>query len=423
MIILKSGNIAVSKKEAVEIYNLKPFIFSGVNCYSSNELIQNNCLIQRINLVKGRKISYVFELFDETLLCATYAKIFRIKLTNHDSNHEIMSYLKIDTSELPTKIISLGNEFLVILTEQKMNCYIKIFKRIDNDIYAQQNPNNEKNNEMINSKNKKEINPTFNNCEDVPAIGNVGLYVSKDVKEDSFYELTNKNINEIRKLWVSIHPIEKKLENKNNNLDNQQENYLYEFIATSNATYDLGRDKVAFFGLMKEKNKYCVEKITEICGLSCSAEADSICQINDNYICIGLQNHNLNGQISGFAFIDIYKREINRIVCDQEISCVSFYSKYKLLFASMEIRDPNKNYFATKIYEIVKNKDDKGNEKIDLNGIFKYRNNHKDIIASIKPIVVNDSRKNSEQENILNNIIFTTASKDSTLEVVKAKFD
>ena len=66
MIVLKSGNIAVSKKESVEIYYLKPLNFSGVDCYSGNDLIQNNCLIQRINLVKGRKISYVFEFFDET---------------------------------------------------------------------------------------------------------------------------------------------------------------------------------------------------------------------------------------------------------------------------------------------------------------------------------------------------------------------
>ena len=105
MIVLKSGNVAVSIREAVEIYNLSNLNFSGVDCYYNNEIIQNNCLLQRINLVKGRKISYVYELFDETLLCATYAKIFRIKLKNHDSTHEIMSYIKIETSELPTKIL------------------------------------------------------------------------------------------------------------------------------------------------------------------------------------------------------------------------------------------------------------------------------------------------------------------------------
>ena len=208
MIVLKSGNVAVSIREAVEIYNLSNLNFAGVDCYYNNEIIQNNCLLQRINLVKGRKISYVYELFDETLLCATYAKIFRIKLKNHDSTHEIMSYIKIETSELPTKIISLGNEFLVILTEQKINCNIKILKKIDNKAQDQQKQNilkesqnkinNENNQGINNSKNKDE-----NNCGDVPAIGNVGLFVSKDIEEDTSYELTNKNINEIKKLWVS----------------------------------------------------------------------------------------------------------------------------------------------------------------------------------------------------------------------------
>ena len=109
MIILKSGNVAVSIKEAIEIYNLRQLNFSGANCFYNNDLIQNNCLLQRINLVKQRKISYVFQLLDETLLCATYTKIFRIKLTNHDLNYEIMSFLQLGLSELPTKIISLGN--------------------------------------------------------------------------------------------------------------------------------------------------------------------------------------------------------------------------------------------------------------------------------------------------------------------------
>lgn len=429
MIVLKSGNVAVSIREAVEIYNLSNLNFSGIDCYYNNEIMQNNCLLQRINLVKGRKISYVYELFDETLLCATYAKIFRIKLKNHDSTHEIMSYIKIETSELPTKIISLGKEFLVILTEQKINCNIKILKKIDNQAQDQQKQNilkesqnkinNENNQGINNSKNKDE-----NNCGDVPAIGNVGLFVSKDIEEDTSYELTNKNINEIKKLWVSIHPIEKKSENKANNQNNQKEHYLYEFIATSNATYDLGRDKVAFFGLMKnKKEKYCVKKIKEISGLSCSAEADSIYQIKDKYICVGLQNHNLNGQMSGFAFIDINYKNVVRIIKDQEISCVYYNAKYNLLFASMEVRDPNKNYFSAKIYEIIQNRGDKGNEDIELNMIYNYKSKHTDIICSIQPMPENYMKGNYNEEDISNHVIFVSASKDSTLEVVKAKFD
>ena len=419
MILLKSGNIAVSLKEAIEIYNLSQLNFSGA-CFYDNDIIQNNCLIQRINLVKNRKINYVLELFDTTLLCATYSKIFRIKLTNNDSHYEVISYLKIENSELPTKIISLGNEFLVILTEQKMNCNMKLFQNIAKDTRDKQEQNNSCKNIINNDKNTKiEINSISNNYDDVPAIGNCGLFVSKEIKEDNTFELITKNFNEIRKLWVSIYPIERKPDNDNRN---NNEKYLYEFIATSNATYDLGKDKVAFFGIMKnKKEKYSVKKITEIDGLSCSAEADSICQINDKYICVGLQNHNLNGQISGFAFIDINRKEICRIVCDQEISCVCYNPKNNLLFASMEVRDPNKNYFTTKIYEVIKNKGDKGNEEIELKQIYKHRNKHDDIISSVQQLNISCLKANQKEQNVLDNIIFVTSSKDSTLEVVKAE--
>ena len=425
MIILKSGNVAVSIKEAIEIYNLRQLNFSGANCFYNNDLIQNNCLLQRINLVKQRKISYVFQLLDETLLCATYTKIFRIKLTNHELNYEIMSFLQLGLSELPTKIISLANSFLVILTEQKMNCNIKIFHKIDDIENASnnlaENRINESNKEINQSKANSENNSIVNNnCSDVPAIGNCGLYVNKKTyDEDTSFELINKNINEYKKLWVSIHPIERK--DNVNNICDENGNYLYEFIATSNAVFDLGKNKVAFFGIKKDrKGDYITEKIKEINGLSCSAEADSICQINEKYLCIGLQNHNLNGQISGFVFIDINKREISRIVTDQEISCVCYNEKNNLLFASMEVRDPKRNYFSTKIYNVIQNKGDKGDEKIELKEIYKYRNNHTDTISSIQHITCSYFKDNIEEQNILDNIIFTTSSKDSTLEVVKA---
>ena len=424
MIVLKSGNVAVSLKEAIEIYNLRKLNFSGANYFYNNDLIQNKCLIQRINIVKNRKISYVFELFDETLLCATYAKIFRIKLTNNDTNYEIMSFLSLGTSELPTKIISLEKSFLVILSEQKINCNIKIFQKIDNE-KSEDNSNENKNNE-----NKEEFNKPNNNdenssnFEDVPAIGNCGLYATKEIYEDTTYEILCKNINEMRRLWVSIFPLEKTDFNKKsrNYFYNEENTYLYEFIATSNAIYDLGKNKIAFYGIKKNKrNDYIVTKIKELDGISCSAEADSICKINEKYICIGLQNHNLNGQISGFAFIDIYKRELCKIVYDQEISCICYNKKNNLLFAAMEVRDPMRNYFMTKIYKVINEKDDRGNDEIGLKEIYQYKNKQSDIITSIQQIGVSNFNVNLEQKNIFDNIIFTTSSRDSTLEVVKAE--
>ena len=407
MTMLKSGNIAISIKEAIEIYNLRKLNFSKSTCHYNNEEIKDNCLLQKINLVKGRYINYVYELFDETLLCATYSKIFRIKLSNHDLNYEVLSFIKIG-NEFPRKIISLGKEFLVVLTEYKKYCNIKIFKKTEGDkndiiIPLENDNNNEKNDE--------------NNCNDVPPIGNCGLFINKDINEDTSFELIKKNINENRKLFVSIYPLNK---NNNNNNEIEDDNYLYEFIATANAVFDYTTNRAVFYGLKKnEKGEYCVEKIKEIEGLSCSIEVDSICQINDKYICVGLQKRQLNKQISGFAFIDIYKREVCRIINDEEISCLFYNAEKNLLFASMEIQDDKREYFKTKIYEIVNNKGDRGNEDIDLKNVYQYDNKQYDSINSIGQLSVSYLKLDEEKKIAQESIVVVTSSKDSSLEVVK----
>ena len=138
IIILTSGNIAISRKEAVEIYNLRKLDFSLKNCFNDNTLIQSLCLLQRINLVKSSVVRYVLELGDKTLLCATIAKIFRVRLTNDDSNHEIISYIKLENDDIPTKLILLGNSILTILIENKINCKIKKYKNVENDNHEQE---------------------------------------------------------------------------------------------------------------------------------------------------------------------------------------------------------------------------------------------------------------------------------------------
>lgn len=413
MIVLQSGNIAVSRKEAIEIYDLRKIDFSGVDCYYDNDLIQKMCLLQRINLVKGRKINYVFQFCDGTLFCATYQKIFRVKLLNNDSNYEIISFIKIAVSELPTKIISLGDSILAILSEQKKNCNIKIYQKIEN-VDEENKENNLKKNENKNNKEKDALEDNFN---DVPAIGNSGLFFNcnKELNEDPSFLLIIKNVNKSLKLWTSIHPIKK---------DKSDKIYLYEFIAISNKTYDLGGNKIAFFGIYKNiKEDYCSKLIKEIDNISCSVEADSICQINDKYLIVGLQNHNLIGQISGFAFIDINNREISRIIQDNEISCVFYNANKNLLFASMEVRNKKQNYFMTKIYKIISNKGDRGNEEIDLQNIYEYKNKHTDTITSIQEMNNSYFKLNLERQDIANNLIFVTSSKDSTLEVIKAEIE
>ena len=404
MIILKSGNIAVSKKEVIEIYNLRKLNFSGANTVYSNDMIQKNCHIQTIKIVKRKNVNYVFELSDQTLLCATTSKIYRIKLTNNDSNYEILGFLQIE-KECPTKIITLEKEFLVVLTEISKFCYIKVFK------ITEKNKNKIIIPSLIENKEKNEED-TF-------------ISLNKDIKEDSSFELIRKNVNEDRKLFVSIYPIVKNYNFKEYKYEFRGNNYLYEFIATSNYHFNYtGKNHAVFFGIRKNNiDEYYVDKIKELDGLSCSIEADSICQINDKYLCIGLQEKDLKDNISGFAFIDIYKREISRIINikNNQISSLYYNPMNKLLFASMEIKiDKKRSYFKTKIYELSEKKGDKGNKLIDLKEIYQHSNNHYDTINSIGQITVPYLKE--EKKEFQEKIIFITSSKDSTLEAIKVEF-
>ena len=157
--------------------------------------------------------------------------------------------------------------------------------------------------------------------------------------------------------------------------------------------------------------------------MSCSIEADSICQITDKYLCIGLQEQDLKYNISGFAFIDIYKREISRIINikNNQISSLCYNPMNKLLFASMEIKiDKKRSYFKTKIYELSEKKGDKGNKEIDLKEIYHHNNNHYDTINSICQMIIPHLRE--EKKEFQEKIIFITSSKDSTLEAIKVEF-
>ena len=163
------------------------------------------------------------------------------------------------------------------------------------------------------------------------------ILLQNDIYEDTSFELIHNNINENKKLFVTIFPIDKKYNELNNNeiKDENNDNYSYEFIATSNYVFDYTKSRLAFYGLNKaNENKF--EKIKEINNLSCSIGADSICQINNKYLCVGLQSHNLNGQIDGFAFIDINKREICRIIkYNLGVSSLYYNSRKNLLLASL----------------------------------------------------------------------------------------
>ena len=74
----------------------------------------------------------------------------------------------------------------------------------------------------------------------------------------------------------------------------------------------------------------------EINKISCSAETDSICQINEKYLCIGLQDYDLQEQQSGFALVNIITGKVD-VIKDDQINCIYYDKENSLLMASMEI--------------------------------------------------------------------------------------
>ena len=142
-----------------------------------------------------------------------------------------MSFIKIG-NEFPRKVISLGSDFLVVLMEVKKYCNIKIFK-------IKEGNKNQINNSIENEINNEKSDDS--NCGDVPPIGSCGLFLKKDIDEDTSFELIKNNINESRRLFISIHPI---IKNKENEIE--EEDHLYEFIATANGYFDYTKSKLVF---------------------------------------------------------------------------------------------------------------------------------------------------------------------------------
>ena len=398
MVALKSGNFAISNNRKIKIYDFRKLDYSKKNIINNDDLKnENNCLLQKIYFTKnfkGKYISYIFQFPDETLLCSVYSQIIRINLTNNDKSHEIIGCIKLKELELPRKLISLGESFLVVLSEKGEDCYIKIYNQM---LSGKNNINKINKKEILQSKNINDSNETNNK--------NI-----INIKEDPNFKILIQNFNQKEQLWVSIFEIEKDLnEKKGGNNDNNFNQYLYEFIATSNAELAHGKDQVNFYGIKKDDSgQYHIITIKEINNLSCSEEPNSICQINKKYVCIGLQSYDIPDQINGFALINIFSRTLATIIKEDPINCLYYYKENNLLFASMEKIIQNYRYYYTKIYRIKNNKVDNKNYEIIFEQIYEHENYQVDTITSINKIPHK-------------NFIFITSSLNADLELVKAE--
>ena len=119
---------------------------------------------------------------------------------------------------------------------------------------------------------------------------------------------------------------------------------------------------------------------------------------------------------NGFAIINIIKRELYKFIESEDypVSSLCFITEKQLLLATMEIVEKGR-YFETKVYKLIKNKEDEEkNNGIELKNIFQHRNKQTDVIISIHPIILS---------NLDKNIIFVTSSQNSHFEIVNAEIE
>ena len=402
MISLKSGNFAISIRDKVEIYNFRKLILQPKKVF--DEKLINNCLLQEIFSNKngrGKFIEFIFQFIDETLFYSSDSKIIRIQLLDNDTNHQIIGCINLENMEFIRNMISLGNSMFVTLSDKDDYCKIKIYSKNDeiknNNLYHNQdenNCNNEKQNSLTNNMNPE------NQIKNIRKNNN-------NINEDSKFKIVFDNINENNIIWNSLFELK-----KNNN------NYLHEFILTSNAEYAGGENIVEFYGMKKILNEYKIEFITKINGISCSVEPNTICQLNEKYICIGLQNYNRPNQKNGYAIIDIYNRILYKIIekKNESITSMFYLNEKQLLLSTMKTN--NKSCLKAKLYKFVKkigNKENIEKDEFDLNELYQFKTNELDIIISSHLFVI----QNFEYEII----IIITSSNKSNIEIIKKEIN
>ena len=357
---------------------------------------EKNYLLQQIIICNNKKeVSYVFEFPDKTLFCTSYGKIFHIKLTKNDRQHNILGIIKLEQSELPSKLISLGDSFLAVLTDLDGISFIKLF------IKGKESEKNNKQKLIIDTSSEEQSERIIND--------NL-LLDEKDIEKDKdFYPFSrDNNLNSDKKILFSIYEIKKYNKNENR--------IEYKFISTSNSTYDNGEDKLVFYSVKNRLNENIECKRANKINISCSTQSDSICQLNKKFLCVGLQNHCKKGQINGFAIIDIDQKEIKKIIRASPIDSLYYNFEKKLLFSAMDIVEKNENHsYIIEIYKVVEGIDD-----IYLKDIYLFKSEYNDIIVSLSELKTKINDKKDEKNNN-KEIILACASLDKNLKLFKIK--
>ena len=271
---LNSGNLALGFSSGfIKIYNCDYICIPNNNIINSNK----SCLLI-IDQFKGKRINYIYELKDHSLLCCTYSKLHHINLKNNDKNYDYLGSIRLSKNEISKKIIELGNDLIVSLGEKtyrkvnlsKKKSILKVFSKAYNPIKEGDNDSSEclfsdNDNDSFNSVSScfSSWQNIYSNEEDSPfSIHEEALIEDEKIK---IYK-KNENIDKI--YFCSIFATkEQKIKG---------DNILYELIATSNNIYDDGENCVIFYGIKKNwrRHGYIFFFQKKIEGISCSKLPD-----------------------------------------------------------------------------------------------------------------------------------------------------
>ena len=343
---LSSSNLAIGLSNGIiKIYDVK------IICQQSNGLgnTKERETLLIIDAFKGKRISYLYELKDKTLLCATFSKIHHIKLIKGDTDYEHIGSIKLSSKELPKKIIELGNELIVSLGEKtfkhenlsRKKCLIKVFNKINTSVNSKKE--SEENSFCLFSDNE-----SINSCKSGQSVEWQSVYSSneedsllitnkKNLKEDLRIRLYKNNENKDDIYICSIFPIDSPgKENKEG---------TYEFMATSNKNFYQGENCIQIFGIIKNPNRHGFIFFIKdtLNDLPCSRMNDSIIRINDKYIGIALQKYNEEGS-NGIAIFDVNSKRVVNIIKGMSIGLLnkSIINNKFIFFTSNQTREVKK---------------------------------------------------------------------------------
>ena len=271
-----------------------------------------------------------------------------------------MGTIKLSNHELPKKIIELGNDLIVSLSEKKIKkanesrniCILKVFNKI---LTQNQNENEDpffilSDNDSINSFSSSSLvgwENVYSNEEESPLSSKEEILM-----EDKFIKIykKNKNYDDIHICSIFGTKIDK----------SKEDNVLYEFVATSNKIYSGGDNCIIFYKIMKNPKRHGYEffilKSLEDNELSCSKEPESICLLNKKYIGIALQKYKEKNS-NGIAIIDIIDKELFKIIKGYSIGFISKAIKKRYIILST---NSNKDIDKNDQIRLILNYFDKG---------------------------------------------------------------